>query len=95
MENMRESAKICDEWGVQDGSKAVQLECPRDHYKNASLRLIERERILLVESHACLVAAAVFKTVEASNGAWWVRFLPSPPKPIPACGGGLWRFNEE
>ena len=33
----------------------------------------------LLESYACLVAAAVFKTVEASHGAWWVRFLHFPP----------------
>ena len=25
------------------------------------------------------MVAAVFKTVEASKGAWWVQFPPSPP----------------
>ena len=31
------------------------------------------------ESVAWLVLAAVFKTVETSQGVWWVRFPPSPP----------------
>ena len=32
-----------------------------------------------VESVAWLVLAAVFKTVETSQGVWWVQFPPSPP----------------
>lgn len=73
--------------------------CPRfwraDNTDRKDLRPFLSECNLPAESHACLVAAAVFKTVEASNGAWWVRFLPSPPSFAKASDGCAALGNEK
>ena len=59
------------------------------------LRPFDSQPTFSTESYACLVAAAVFKTVEASHGAWWVRFLHFPPNATLACQGGVWLLARE
>ena len=68
-----------------DGSLSCQFDQHLSENHSASLSFSATLTSILQplrfrpESVAWLVLAAVFKTVETSQGVWWVQFPPSPP----------------